>query len=337
MVNVGVIGLGPQWEMGYRAALERSRSRIAIRAVYDAVEGRAAQVAAVWRADPCDGIRALLDRPDVRAVLLLDAAWHGPRPFEFILASRKPALFGVWPEVSPSRIGELAGYARDQSLTLIPAFPQRYMPSTARLRELIATRIGRPRRITIDADCPDGAETGRPGEDIGCRPLLHLFDWCRQVIRTPPASALAAAGESSRGASPVTGRIELEFRAPRDGTSCRVEIELGSRSPGPALPDEPGHADWIPRRIEIEAERGSATITGPCTICWSASGPSAEESLTAERSEFEVLLDLFCRRVVGGLIPVADFGDIARGLALWSACEESVRRGGPVKLSGRDV
>jgi predicted dehydrogenase len=338
MVNVGVIGLGPQWESGYRAALERLESRIAVRAVYNAVESRAAQVAAASNADVSDGMRALLERPDVRAVLVLDTAWHHGLPFEFVLSSGKPAFLGVWPDLSPPRIEQFARRARDGSLTLIPAFPQRYMPATARLRELIATKIGRPRRIRIDTSCPADAALTSAAGGRGCEPVVHLFDWCRQVVRTSPAVARAAAGTGEADAVDGAREIDIEFRAPRGGEPCRAEIRLQVLEPGAcgAGAESRAGTDPLAMRIEVEAERGRAVLDGAHTIQWWAAEHSAEESLTAERSEFEVMLDLFCRRVVGGLIPVADFGDIARGLALWAACEESLRTGGPVALKGRE-
>jgi predicted dehydrogenase len=333
MVNVGVIGLGPQWECGYRAALERLRSRIAVRAVYNAVESRAAQAAAAWNSEPADGICALLERPDVRAVLLLDTAWQGTRPFDFVLRCRKPALLSAWPQLAPAQIEHVARRARDESLTLIPAFPQRYMPATARLRELIATRIGRPQRIRIRTGCPVATiQSARP-ERIACESLLHVFDWCRQVIRTAPAT-VRASGESGGEALACVRRIEIAFRAPRGGSPCQVEIEVAAQEPaGPAGESAPADSRG-PLDITIEAERGTAALQDSCTIRWNAAGDAghAEESLASERSEFEVMLDLFCRRVVGGLIPVADFGDVARGLAIWAACEESWRTGEAVPV-----
>jgi len=45
------------------------------------------------------------------------------------------------------------------------------------------------------------------------------------------------------------------------------------------------------------------------------------ESLTADRSEVEVMIDHFCRRLAGGLIPVADISDVCRCLRL-RACRQ---------------
>ena len=45
MLNIGVIGLGPDWETRHRPALARLARRIRIAAVYDAVTPRAERVA----------------------------------------------------------------------------------------------------------------------------------------------------------------------------------------------------------------------------------------------------------------------------------------------------
>jgi hypothetical protein len=56
--------------------------------------------------------------------------------------------------------------------------------------------------------------------------------------------------------------------------------------------------------------------------------------LSHDRPEVEVMLDHFCRRVVGGLIPVADLLDICRSLHLVRSLEESRKIDRPVHLNG---
>ena len=87
------------------------------------------------------------------------------------------------------------------------------------------------------------------------------------------------------------------------------------------------------RKYEISSVHGNATIDSPDTISWNTHSDSITESLTGERSETEVMLDHFCRRVAGGLIPVADLADICHGLELVKAVEESVQTGAAVFLS----
>ena len=69
--------------------------------------------------------------------------------------------------------------------------------------------------------------------------------------------------------------------------------------------------------IEIECESGCAKVQSRVELSWQAKTEASEilgevnaEVLVSERQEHEVMLDLFCRRVVGGLIPIADFNDL---------------------------
>ena len=46
------------------------------------------------------------------------------------------------------------------------------------------------------------------------------------------------------------------------------------------------------------------------------------------------MLDLFCRRIVGGLIPLPNLADVVQGVRLHEAAERSLTTGQPVDLNG---
>ena len=76
-------------------------------------------------------------------------------------------------------------------------------------------------------------------------------------------------------------------------------------------------------------------IEGPAHIRWRLTGGETEtESLIADRSEVEVMIDHFCRRSVGGLIPVADISDVCRCLRLVHATQRSLATAAPIPLNG---
>jgi hypothetical protein len=79
-------------------------------------------------------------------------------------------------------------------------------------------------------------------------------------------------------------------------------------------------------------QRGTATLESGTQIVWQDGDKSVCETLTSERTETEVMLDLFCRRVVGGLIPVADISDVLRGARLLEAARHSLQSGKPVEI-----
>ncbi len=338
MVKVGVIGPGPMWETRYRPALERLGRRIGVCAVYDPVMARAVQIAADWRAAVAPGVVALATNPGLQAILLLDAGWPGPHLVELISECQKPIYLAGSLGQDWSLLKRLEVRAAAHRLTLMPEFTLRHTPSTARLHELMATKLGRPREIAIDAvspspDDPLAAVTGS-GNDF----LVGLIDWCRYVVRTTPVRVESRGPEALEGSVSLGTEIErqvvIEFaRSRAGGDPPRVTLTLRRPAhPGAAAdPNRPGEA-WVTQ--EVRCEGGRATIRSSSEICWTngAATPTTEV-LTSDRSAVEVMLDHFCRRVVGGLIPVADIHDVCRSVAVVSAADESRQRGESVALA----
>lgn len=340
MVNVGILGLGPDWETRHRPALETLRGRIHVRSVYDPVFNLAEQAANGCRASAAPGIQALLEQPDVRAILLLDTAWYGHHLLEMLCESDKPAYIAGGLGVDITRLRRFHERASSRGLTLMPEFSRRYTPATSRLQELIATELGPPHHLVIEAPAspvetpsvPD-AVTQQPG-CLRSELLVELFDWCRYILRTPPVSLRADLPESDDDGGVSSPSMTVEFRRPRTGSDPpRAELHLVSRSA--ERPEESGPPPGRTVSYDIHCERGSASIQSPADISWSTGSEVRTESLQTERSETEVMLDHFCRRVVGGLIPVADLGDVCRSLHLALAAEESHRTGRKVMLNGQ--
>ena len=216
---------------------------------------------------------------------------------------------------------------------VVPALPLRYLPATARLHELLATRLGPPLRLEITT-APRDAQTSTGLEFAGDLDwtLVGLLDWCRHVVRAAPAAVAvepAASGEPGERNNVI---LRIQFRAARRGAeraSADVAFEADwLKSERPSAPPVPAIA-----RLSIAAEHGSAIIDGARQIAWTNGGRTVEETLEAERSEYEVMIDLFCRRVAGGLIPVADPGDLTRALDLLRAAADSHHSGSPISLA----
>ncbi|MBW3543031.1 MAG: hypothetical protein KY476_22455, partial [Planctomycetes bacterium] len=148
MIEAGIIGFGPRWDSAWRPALEWFAGRIRIRAVYDPVANLAEQTAARLGATAVPAIVPLLERQDVRVVLIFDWGWQGPVALRRACQRDKPVLMatdildGDWPQL----------LALDETCTtrggmVLPALGLRYTPATCRLRELIVTSLGPPREI----------------------------------------------------------------------------------------------------------------------------------------------------------------------------------------------
>ena len=137
---VGLIGLGPTWEQHYRDAVRQLSSKICVRAVCDAVHVRAAAVASEFRAATISSPWQLSQRRDIKAWLILDPGWLGIYPAELAVWCGRPALFANCFGSEPQRLSELFASASERGESLLAEFPQRFLPATTRLRELIATR-----------------------------------------------------------------------------------------------------------------------------------------------------------------------------------------------------
>lgn len=325
MVPVGVIGLSPAWETRYRPALKSLKGRIAVRAVYDPVPSRGEQAAAELGAKPVTGMRALAGRQDLRALLVFDTGWCGAEALRLLCPSGRPIFVGGALAADEEGLDRLRDAAASCGAMIMPELGQRYTPATCRLRELIATRLGRPLHVEIEADAPAVPPDGQP---LGRRPwdefVARLADWCCYVIPTPPTDVSAAA---EGGSGPTA--IRLTFARPRaGGEPPAVEIRLRTAASVPA-------EEAAPPLYRVRCERGQAELAASNRIAWLSGDDRREESLVAERTDLQVMLDHFCRRVVGGLIPVADLGDVRRSRNLARAVAESLRSGSSVHLNGR--
>ncbi|MEX1095143.1 MAG: hypothetical protein WED34_03790 [Planctomycetales bacterium] len=304
----------------------RLRGRISVRAVYDPVAERAAQAAADLRVPAFAGVVALGERAACDAFLLLDTGWAGIETLRLVARCRKPIYLSGSLGSNPARIRALHAQVRSEGLTLMPEFSRRYTPATSRLHELMATKLGRPRRIVVDAVAPRADDPCLvPGQGPGIDFLTGLFDWCRYVVRTRPLRLLP--GLPAEGAGGAENHsLRLEFARPRaGGEGCLVELRLRGAPRGEA-----------PESALVQhvlCERGEARLLGSDEIVWRGDESERHESLAAERSEVEVMLDHFCRRVVGGLVPIPDVEDVCRAVEIACAVEECLREGREVPLS----
>jgi len=296
-----------------------------VRAVYDPVPVRAEQAAPELGAHVVTGMRALAKRHDLKALLVFDTGWAGAEALRLLCPTGRPMFVGgalAADEAALDRLGEAAASC---GAMIMPELGERYTPATSRLRELIATKLGRPLHVEIEADAPAVPPGGQP---LGRRPwdefVSRLADWCCYVIPTPPTDVTAESdGESGPAA------IRMAFARPRaGGRPPVVEIRLRTAA---NLPE----ADAAPPVYRVRCERGEAELIDKNRIAWLCGDDRREESLAAERSDVQVMLDHFCRRVVGGLIPVADLEDVRRSRYLAWAAVESLRTGSPVHLNGR--
>ncbi len=306
-VNLGLIGLGPFWESRFRPALTKLAAKLQVVAVYDNVISRAEQAARETNARVAGGVSSLVDRADVQALLLLDAGWQDAAILRLLSDRRKPILLAARVDASPSELQQWHHQAVSHGVTIMPAFPRRCTPASNRLQELMATQLGRPLRIEIAISpaslqaVPFATESDFGGQAPPSQdPLLEWTDWCHYLFRAVPHQITRRSdGQGWRFDFPPSSSSPQDDRV--------AELSL---SPSPPVADRPTLDE-----VRLHCERGEARLLGSTIIEWSVDGNPQSEELTTERTETEALLDHFCRRAVGGLIPVPSLEDLIRARA----------------------
>ena len=144
-LQVGLIGLGDQWKVRHAPALRALSDRFEVNAVCCEVAEKSRLVASEFDAVATDGFRALIDRDDVHAVLALSPQWYGPLPIEVACQTGKAVYSSAALDVTPEQADSIHQQIRDSGIPFMAELPRRYAPATIRLKELIATRLGKPR------------------------------------------------------------------------------------------------------------------------------------------------------------------------------------------------
>lgn len=325
MLKLGVIGLGPVWET-YRTTLTQLRHPLQVSACYEP-DPVAAEKSNALRAELATGILALAERSDVQAVLVTDPGWVGAAAIDLLSRCQKPVLITTWLPTDLSQAIDWYAATEQRGVTLMPAMWRRFMPTTMRLKELLATELGEPLEVSLPVDFRLFATATQMTEAaIGWLDLVWYL-----VRREPLLETVARVGSESRIVFPPRQPQPVEGGAKSTRRACRVGVSWQFASEFPSLREILGrgtHQDAgccavmkfdeqpIPQ-LRLICERGTATLLDRTTIRWQQNGSEPiTEQLTSDRPERLIMLDHFSRRAVGGLIPVADFNDIARVLRL---------------------
>lgn len=301
-VGLGLIGLGPTWEQVYREPLIRLKNRLTIRLVYDSVDARSRSVAAELEAEVAESLWQILNRQTLQGLLVIDPGWYGSSLLDLLARCGKPVFLGipVLRHVSASgvtRVPKMDSRPLEEPTSngngqLIPELGLRFTPSSCRLRELIATRLGRPRNIRIACDLTADVSD-----------IAALVDWCIDIMGNPTDLFVKAANETAD-----SKEIEIEIPPALSSdsrlTQTRRTVVLHHA------------ADFQACRIDVECDRGRATLFDQTRIVWRTATESKDESLTDERTETEILIDQFCRRALGGLNPMGRLSEYMRALEI---------------------
>jgi predicted dehydrogenase len=294
LVNLGILGVPADWDERYAEALAALASRVRLLAVYDSQPCRARLAARNLGGSVTFGVRALLEPRQLDAILYLNRNWQREWAADACFARGLPVFIGQqllrdsadWEESFDSvRTGILA----------VPETLLRYNPVMLRLRELMATSLGPLRDVWFSL--PRAQQVIDAG--LSLREVLNWF-W---------SACGASAVRSTVDPEKLSLTSELRFLASlRSGADVVLVVQTVDLQ----VVREAGAPFGV-----IQCERGSVELMGPRELRWICdNGEATSERLHADRSATRVALDLFTRRVAGGLIPVPALPDLVKAQQL---------------------
>ena len=333
-LRVGVIGLGRLWETRHKPSLARLQDWFRITAVYDTVYRRAELEAAQIGCAACEGLSALVERPDVDVIYLLSRQWFGLYPISLACALGKSVYCALPLAADLIELEQLAKLVDQSSIVFVPEFARRCYPATLRLKELLATHLGPPRLILGHTRLYDFDRYAVPGPttQIAPAPLLidpgsYLLDWCCFVFQTLPDSLRGTQCRVITPSDQLGTEPDFEDFTAAFPSGATAQISYGRYHRG-AWGDA---SRFLPQPgFQVFAERGAAWLEMPEKILWSNATGSKEERLALEPTVGDVLNNQFHRAVRGdhSLAPtIHDALEIARLTSMLHSSHEHKDQG----------
>ncbi len=322
-LRVGVVGVGSAWESRHLPALRALSDRLEVCAVCDPVQHRAVQVAKQFNATVYDGFRALMDRDDIDCVMLLSAHFYGATPIFAACEYGKAVYCAAALELEDQQATELRQRVQDSGIAFMAEFACRLSPATLRLKELLATRLGKPRLLFCNRrrSSPIKCENG----DRCARDLVELVDWCRYVVEGDPTSLLATAHRSSETPFSDYFAVSLDF-------SPKAEVGVGPVAIigcGNYVPEslEESLSYRRPADLKVVCDNGIAFVDLPSTVAWFDKAGQHMEKLDHERNVGEQLLITFHRAVQSLVLKTASLDDAHKAIIITNQAKVSCKTG----------
>ena len=333
-LRVGIVGLGEQWESRHLPALRTLADRFEVRGICEQVAHRAQRAATELGVAPVDGFRALTARDDIDAILYLADQWFGPTPILAACDHGKAVYSAISLPFAADEAEVLRRRVEESGIAFMAELPRRHAPATVRLKELIATRLGRPRMLFCHRRVPLSSTTAAsPARDSRSesRDLMELVDWCRYVAGIEPTSVVAVRHAEAPAADADDYRMmSLDFSPTgRAGDGVLAQISCGYYMPRgweEAVTFRP------PPGLQVVCESGIAFVDLPATLVWFDTAGRHQESLDSDRPVGEQMLGQFHRMVTSLVRHVSGLDDALRAMAIVQAAERSQAEGVRVRL-----
>lgn len=321
-LRVGLIGLGPHWENRYRPALRALSDRFEVKAVYDQVSHRAQQAAREFDAKNVEGVRALCQRHDVDAVLILAKQWLGTLSILAACDAGKAVYCAAHLDLELSEALHIRDRVKQAGIAFMAELPRRHAPATIRLKELMATRLGKPNLVFAHLRNPAEKKVAAsktvwhpPAVQTSIADLVEQVDWCRYVVGEEPTSVLGLVHRHVSDASLEDYQMmSLDFSpSGQPGFGAVAQISSGRY----VLPEwEEAVTFRPPAGLQVSCEKGIAFIDLPAKLIYFDQAGRHQESLDGERPLGELLLLRFYRNVTSLVLPSSSMDDTCRALEI---------------------
>ncbi|HCS54811.1 hypothetical protein [Rubinisphaera sp.] len=290
MIKLGVIGAsGQEFSQLYAPALKSLRDRVRVTCVYDYVAHCARQSAELMEATVCRSFQELIHHWDVDAILMLSTGWPGILPYVECLRQNKSVYLADTCLLSEDALQQISTLAKSTNALTAVEHRLCFSPTGLRCQELMASELGRPQEMTCRLN-PERSLIDQAGEIAAAlgwfRWLLPGYEFLGTPLSTTPQKWTYQFQKTLR--TQEVSVVIIHFCIQQDVN-----------------------------QFHIQTDRGQIWITGEDHLNWACGmenpGDLKSESLNQERHTIARQLDFFCRRLVGGLIPIHDLNN-----HLWS-------------------
>lgn len=332
-LRAGIVGLGRNWESRYLPALRTLADRFEVRGICEEVAHRAEKAARELGAIAVDGYRALAARDDIDAILCLADQWYGVTPILAACDYGKAVYSAISFPLEADEATLLRERVDTSGIAFMAELPRRHAPATIRLKELIATRLGKPRmlfchrRVAVEHAASDSRDHGTESRD-----LMELVDWCGYVAGTSPTSVVAVRhAEAEASGLDDYQMMSLDYSASGlAGTGCLAQISCGYYIPQQW---EEAVAFRPPAALQVACEHGIAFVDLPSSLVWFDTAGRHMESLESDRPVGEMMLSQFHRMVTSLVRHVSGLDDTLFAMQVVSAAAVSQREGLRMRLT----
>jgi len=337
-LRVGIVGLGSQWESRHLPALRSLADRFEVRGICEQVAHLAKRAATELGTVPVDGFRALAAREDIDAILYFADQWYGATPILAACDHGKAVYSAISLPLAPDEARLLRQRVEESGIAFMAELPRRHAPATVRLKELIVTRLGRPRLLFCHRRVPlSGAAAVAPPRDrtSEARDLMELVDWCRYVAGSEPTSVVSVRhAETLGGETDDYQMMSLDFTPTENGTLAPGNGTLAQISCGYYMPRQWEEAVGFrpPAALQVACEKGIAFIDLPASLVWFDGVGRHQESLESDRPVGEHMLLQFHRKVTSLVRAVSGLDDTLKAMQIVQAAATSQTEGRRVQV-----